>query len=185
MITRSGVVIDLSGDDMSGLTIEDVAWHLSLINRFNGATHFPYSVAQHSVFVSKLAPQRVACKALLHDAHEALIGHMCQTTKGVMAAEAKMDALRTSDWCVLEDRIVSAVRRRFGLPSVFPREVKEADELAFRIEIATLLTPKAQTAFFKSGVTPEYSYAKIVPMTPQQACHEFLTQYAKWGCGIV
>lgn len=64
------------------IDILDIAHALALCNRFAGHTASPISVAQHSVFVSRLcAPQGYALPALLHDASEAYLGDVTKWVK--------------------------------------------------------------------------------------------------------
>ncbi len=73
---RTVNVLDLQPSDVD---LVDLAHHLSLENRWSGASSRAYSVAEHSIWVArwvrKLVPAEVrdlACLyALLHDAHEA------------------------------------------------------------------------------------------------------------------
>jgi len=62
---------DLREADLSASRIAD---GLARINRFNGRTPVPWSVASHSVLVSHLCPQGLEGWGLLHDAHEAFLG---------------------------------------------------------------------------------------------------------------
>ncbi len=61
--------------------IDDIAHALALVNRFGGHTVSPYSVAQHSVIVSRLVAPQYKLQALLHDAHEAYIGDVVRAMK--------------------------------------------------------------------------------------------------------
>lgn len=69
--TFTGKQFDLLEPTIEMINIEDAAHHLSLENRFNGATKFPISVAQHSINVCNQAPEEVKLEALLHDIKEA------------------------------------------------------------------------------------------------------------------
>ena len=60
------------------ISVEDIAHHLSQINRYNGATRYPYSVAQHSVLMANYALRsgydpRYVLAVLMHDAAEAYL----------------------------------------------------------------------------------------------------------------
>ena len=86
----SGRRLDLLNPSPMDIEIEDIAHGLSFVARWNGQTFgkFPYSVAEHSVFVEKLFfkinPQispKWRLAALLHDAPEYVIGDMISPVK--------------------------------------------------------------------------------------------------------
>lgn len=63
---------DLLEPDESMICIEDIAHHLSIENRFGGATKFPLAVGYHSVNMVDICPHvRLNLDYLMHDAHEA------------------------------------------------------------------------------------------------------------------
>jgi len=90
MITHSGRRVDLPLPQSGQVHIHDVAHHLSRMPRFAGATRMPWSVAAHSLHVCSLAKQSgaapaVALGALLHDAHEFLLGDIPSPVKALVA----------------------------------------------------------------------------------------------------
>lgn len=105
--------------------LEDIAHHLSMLCRFTGAVARFYSVAQHSVLVlhhltdeSVMVPGDVARWALLHDAAEAYLNDLNRPTK---------HAIGMQGYRAVEERVLEAVRQRFGLPPGLPPEVVVAD----------------------------------------------------------
>jgi len=82
--TVSGVAFDLLAPRVEDVRIEDIATSLARLSRYNGHTVecyglLGYSVAQHSVHVSRIvemwgAPTAIVREALLHDAPEAYYG---------------------------------------------------------------------------------------------------------------
>lgn len=72
--THSGVMIDLKNPDISKVTIEDIAHTLSHICRWNGIPTHYFSVAQHCVMASELAPPKHKLALLMHDCEEAILG---------------------------------------------------------------------------------------------------------------
>ncbi len=108
--------------------IEDIAHALSHLGRYTGHSRFFYSVAQHSVLVSYLAPKAFAFEALMHDATEAYIGDISSPLKQLLL-----------DYKRIEARCDKVVRERFGLPVSHSPCVKRADMHALAIERTCLL----------------------------------------------
>lgn len=96
--TYSGLVFRPFDPDPSMVRIGDISHALSNINRFNGHTRFPYSVAAHSIYVAsrigemtagelhrrELPPsslRRLSLLGLLHDAAEAYFGDIVSPIK--------------------------------------------------------------------------------------------------------
>jgi hypothetical protein len=76
--TVSGRILFPTHPDPESITIEDIAHHLSLINRYNGATVRPYSVAEHSINLAAWAQYfnpdpDLVLNYLLHDSAEAYL----------------------------------------------------------------------------------------------------------------
>lgn len=74
LMTRTGIIHMEDIPDIE-LTATALADTLAKINRYAGRTVEPWSVAAHSVLVSRLCPHKEEqAWALLHDGHEAFIG---------------------------------------------------------------------------------------------------------------
>lgn len=131
--TVSGVQIDVLRPMAKDILLVDIAHHLSMMCRFNGATRYFYSNAEHSVRVSRetevllldegFADQygrltslgaKVAIGALLHDSPEA---YLCDLTAPVKAAVRQGAALYgfASPFDVLNGRFSRAIEDAFHL----------------------------------------------------------------------
>jgi hypothetical protein len=108
------------------IQLEDIAHALSQLCRFVGHTRMFYSVAQHSVLVSRLCPPADALHGLLHDASEAYLGDVSRPIKHQPIFAAYREA---------ETRLQGLVYLRFGLTPVEPKTVKAADEKALHAEL--------------------------------------------------
>lgn len=119
--------------------IEDIAHHLAAINRFNGATHVPYSVAQHSVLVSQVCPGAYALWGLLHDAAEAYLGDIIRPIKRNLQVRHKR---LEEDFSHTESVVLSAIAKRFGLRDPnYNVHVHNADTVVLGAERRDLMTP--------------------------------------------
>lgn len=111
---------------------DDIAHALSLLCRYNGHVTRFYSVAQHSVLLSRhFADPDLARRALLHDAAEAYVGDMVRPLKHHMP-----------EYRAVEDRVLNAIGTRFGLPNnlaSLPAAIKDADHRILIDERAALM----------------------------------------------
>lgn len=117
--------------------IPDIAHALSNTCRFSGQCDRFYSVAEHSILVSKLAyeirpkvegpndPLNTLRWGLLHDASEAYLTDIPRPIKYL----PEMAGYRA-----LEKRVMAAIQQQFGLSETPPPIVKEADLLMLRSE---------------------------------------------------
>jgi hypothetical protein len=103
--SNSGIKIDLVNPTPEMFTIKDIAGALSKLCRFNGQLKTFYSVAQHSVHVSELVPERLKLAALFHDASEAYICDIPTPFKRMLGT-AYTDT---------ETKIQSAIGEKFGI----------------------------------------------------------------------
>lgn len=148
--TASGAKYHPLDPAIENITLEDIAHQLSMVNRFSGATRFPYSVAQHSLLCAAVADHLFGgdvllrkCVlpdmrrwALLHDAPEYVLGDMVRPVKVLLP-----------EYSAMEDRLMAAIAARFGLPQLRPAQVaalKKIDNIACVIEKTHLLDNSAE-----------------------------------------
>lgn len=154
----SGEYFDLLNPEPSRINIRDVASALSKICRFTGHTHTFYSVAQHSVLVSRLVPPEHALAGLLHDAAEAFIGDVSSPLKRLLP-----------DYVAVEERVEAAVAARFGLPSPLPECIKRADLVMLATEARDLLPePCGDGGHCSEGAVNGWELLQGVAPTPER-----------------
>ena len=133
----SGRRLDLLDPTPVDIEIQDIAHGLSFVARWNGQTKgdFPYSVAEHSLLVerifSELNPNsnsEARLAALLHDAPEYVLGDLISPVKAAVGYGYEN----------LDDKLTTAIHRRFGLPAkVSPqlkKKIKKADKVSAWLE---------------------------------------------------
>lgn len=135
----NGTYFDFNNLDNNEIDLESLAKGLSQINRFTGQTEFPYSVAQHSILVSRLVQSQdpeVKLAALMHDAHEAVIGDISTPVKQFLKSSDEFQRLEG------RAQAYFAIKFGFAIEYAHGPVVKQADLLALYIERRTLL-PKS------------------------------------------
>lgn len=118
---------DPSADEVS---IEDIAHALANICRFGGHSRSHYSVAQHSVLVSRLCWPADTLWGLLHDAAEAYVGDLVRPLKRDLQLVAFEHIEANVQW---------AICKHFRLPSEMPASVKRADQIALATEFRDVM----------------------------------------------
>ncbi len=137
----SGRRLDLLDPSPLDVEIEDIAHGLARVARWNGQTvgaHI-FSVAQHTLLVEAIArvrapglDKRARLAILLHDAPEYVIGDLISPFKVIIG-----DAYKA-----VEQRLLTAIHLRFGMPAKLPEDVsrliKTADRAAAFLEATRL-----------------------------------------------
>lgn len=179
----SGRRLDLLDPSPLDIEIEDIAHGLAFVARWNGQTFgdYPYSVAEHSVFVLELyrrlypkAEKKWQLAALLHDAPEYVIGDMISPVKDAVGPE----------YAALDKRLMAAIHLRFGLPAELPvtikKQIKRADRISAwleAVEIAGFSKDEADKVFGKP-VLDDIPRRKLRPHPPMESKGAFMEVFS-------
>lgn len=145
--------------------ILDIAHSLSNLCRFGGHCGDFYSVAQHSVIVAEILPDKHKLCGLLHDAPEAFTGDIMSPLKLLMEDQGA--------WKVIERHTEIAIATKYDLPWPIPEIVKQADERALATEARDIMDNVTRWGLVATPLSE-----KIKPMSPEAAENVFLELYA-------
>lgn len=169
---RSGLFFDPLEPEESTFTIQDIAHGLANTCRFNGQCSEFYSVAQHSVLVSRWLEEQcfaphVRLQGLLHDASEAYIADVSRPVK---------HAPQFAAYRAVEARLQEAIYRWSMLCywKEFHHHIAKADAEVCRAEAIRLMPSKGE-AWGWGGIQP--ASITIVPWSPSAARREFIGEY--------
>lgn len=165
-LTINGNYFDYLKPGQYDYNIEEIAYSLSKQCRFTGHVKCGgiYSVAQHSVLVSKLLPWNLKLTGLLHDAAETFMGDMNSPLKQMLPEYKKMEKI-----------VENAIFNHFGIQLPLPKIIKRAD-LAMLAAERRDLQPKT----IERWECLEYVLAPketIKPMKPAVAYEYFMHYY--------
>ena len=154
--TWTGAAFDFARPLESEIRLDDIAHSLGMLCRFNGHIRRFYSVAQHSVLVSRLVEPEHALHALFHDAPEAYVGDMTAPLKKSMGSYQELEA-----------KVAINIRAELdlGLLTDGDAPIKAADGAALELEVFCLtnrLTPSFR--LMEDGAT-----ADVLEATRQRA----------------
>jgi len=122
------------------------------------------SVADHSVRVSRVCAPEDALWGLLHDATEAYVNDLAAPFKKMLP-----------DYAAVEESVLTAVAKAFGLELPIPESVKRADRVLLRTEQRDLLPAHDWTKVLDVPPLDE----PVVPLPPGRAAAAFLGRYAE------
>lgn len=180
--TVSGRFVDILNPDPATIDIDDIAWSLSRIPRFAGATIplVPYSVAQHSIEVSRELDLNhyadydhslMAIYGLLHDSAEYGIGDIPSPAKHIPGVYEGIKKV--------EDSLMEAIYKSLRLPLPTKEQevyIKEADMIQRAIEAHAFMSSRG-----KNWNLPKVSLKKLQsfqePMSSIDAYEAFLTEF--------
>lgn len=165
MVMPSGKRFWPYGPRAKDIDIEDIAHCLSMLCRFSGATTEFYSVAHHSVLVSRVVCAEAALAGLLHDASEAYLGDIIRPLKRNLTFYRQT-----------EDKVMAAICERFGLDdhdSSLWKEVKRGDHVLLSTEFRDVARCGARITVPEEPPMKE----KIRPLGPAASKRLFLARF--------
>lgn len=161
-----GRYFNLRNPAQNWFSLDQIATALSRICRFTGHTRKFYSVAQHSVLVSRVAPEQFAFAALMHDSAEAYVGDVASPLKAMVANYASIEA-----------GIVSAIAKVWGFPYPLPDAVKHADLIALATERRDLMAEHRVPWGCLHGIAPVAE--RIIPVDCDAAKEMFMQRFGE------
>jgi uncharacterized protein len=148
-----------------------IAHALSHICRFTGHSRKFYSVAEHSILVSRIMEDQGLgdpMEGLMHDGVESVLADVARPIKVLL-----------KDYKALERALDSAMRKQFALPEQMTDGCKKADTIALLIEAASLM-PNKGTNFEDMPDDCVLAARKATYMvscwTPENARERFMTR---------
>lgn len=145
MLTFTGRVYWPVDPRASEVNIEDIAHSLAYQCRYGGHCLEYYSVAEHSVMVSRLLPPELRLVGLLHDATEAYVSDVPRPLKPFLSDYRAIEAL---NWRVIAEA--------FGLSDVLPPEVEDLDRRICLTEMNQIM-PRSPLPLGIDGPQPFFS----------------------------
>lgn len=165
VLVHSGRYVSLINPDPATIEIEDIAHALSNLCRYTGHVRDFYSVAQHSVGVSKIVPRQDMLAGLMHDATEAFVGDVARPLKDMLP-----------EYKTIERGIWKAIAKRFDMSPELPESVHHADLVMLATERRDLMPPNGDWDILKN-VDPLSTF--IVCVDPPSARSWFLKRWAQ------
>ena len=162
---HSGKIFDYINPDINSIDIGDIAFSLSHINRYFGHVG-NYSVAEHSVRVSRILSPQYKFAGLIHDFAESYIGDCSSPLKKLLP-----------DYKIIEERVERVVCEKFGVDWPMRSEVKTADMILLATELRDLCVGADYKILEQNGYYPLKD--KIIPWTAKRAEKELLKEYYK------
>jgi 5'-deoxynucleotidase YfbR-like HD superfamily hydrolase len=163
IMLHSGRLFDLANPESSEITVEDIAHGLAHTCRYAGQCDGFFSVAEHSVLVSQIAPHSLLA-ALFHDAAEAYVGDMSRPLKSLLP-----------EYKAIEERIGRAIFVRLGIEWPVPPAVKSADYSVMAAEQEMLMPAGTNEWLRDANVLP--ARVKIQRLAPGDAKVLFLERF--------
>ena len=162
--TLSGTRFYVDECNVQDVPIFDVANALALNCRFNGHIRSHYSVAEHSVLVSRLVSPENALYGLLHDYEEAFISDIPRPFKGAITGHKEF-----------AEKVMGNVCELYGLPLEMPEDVVYIDThiCALEATVMSVVVPD-WVKHYKLDVCPAHMVKGLSQIDARNA---FMTRF--------
>lgn len=166
--TYSGKRIYFMNPEPEMFEIEDIAHALSQNCRWTGHCKEFFSVAEHSIWVSRLVPAEMKLAALMHDASEAYLTDVAAPIKPYLTSYYDIEA-----------KIMKALSIKFGFQYPLPSEVKRADTILLSEEAYQLTSKEGKEwAMWETiGGRPDQINLPLECWFPATAEEQFLREF--------
>ena len=154
--------------DKESIDIEDIAHALSNICRYTGHSKYFYSVAEHSVYVSRLLNKKYSLAGLLHDAAEAYLSDVARPIKPYLKLFNET-----------EDKLLDIIFQKFSLDNIKEvwNNINYCDLQILALERNILMESKHDWQIDNV----ELPTIEIKCLQPQEARLFFKKEYEKWS----
>ena len=166
MATQSGRVFWPLDPRAEEVDIHDIAHALGNLCRYGGHSRDFYSVAEHSIHVSRLVPAEHALCGLMHDATEAYLVDMPRPIKAGLPRYRE-----------IEGRLWRVIAAKYRLPIQMPQCVIDADVAMLFTERDQLLPNAPQEGWGMGLTTPVVADVTIFGYSPAKAAARFLQRF--------
>lgn len=164
--TLCGKFFDILNPEEYQYDIEEIATALSNLCRYTGHVNTFYSVAEHSVLVSRIVPEKLALAGLLHDASEAYLGDVSSPLKKLLP-----------EYQAIEERVQRAIAASFGLGNDFDHPaVHEADKRMYWQERKSVANNGVRDKLWHQDLRATRK-VEAMGMSPMMARRMFIKRY--------
>lgn len=164
--TASGKFFDILKPEEYEYDIEEIATALSNLCRYTGHVNTFYSVAEHSVLVSRIVPEKLALAGLLHDASEAFLGDVSSPLKALLP-----------EYKEIERRVQRAIANAFDLgDSLDHPAVHEADKRMYWQERQSVANNGVRDTLWHQDLRATRK-VEAMGMSPMMARRMFVKRY--------
>lgn len=170
--TASGKFFDILKPEEYEFDIEEIATALSNLCRYTGHVNTFYSVAEHSVLVSRIVPERLALAALLHDASEAYLGDVSSPLKKLLP-----------EYQAIEERVQRSIANSFGFQYPFGEEIHAADKRMYWQERQSVADNGIRDKLWNQNYAATRK-VEAMGMSPVMARRMFIKRYRELTNGI-
>ncbi|HSX21475.1 MAG TPA: hypothetical protein VLE97_01720 [Gaiellaceae bacterium] len=165
----SGTRFRLDAPTPAMVHVRDIARHLSMKCRWSGGVEHFYSVAQHSVMVSRWIEPAHAFLGLMHDAEEAYTGDVSSPMKAMFADAHHVASVFTE-----------VIGARFGITPkhLWPASLKHYDNVALVTEWRDIVVPPEGVENWGMPNVEPWPET-LVGVSPAEAEGMFLARFAE------